>query len=160
MPRDNQIAVQQAAGMVQAGLAAGLQDDTALDESARLLRKKVYEKAGASFDALLELLGSEKVAVRTRVATHALLLKLAFQDMHDVAKLRLERERMLLEAQSAERDREAKERIAERDASRGGAGAQIIVLDSEAVARVRLAASEQERLRDTRPKPNGKARTT
>ena len=160
MPRNNRIAasnVSQVAEMVQEGLAAGLKNDTALDENARLLRKKVYEKAGASFDALMELLESKKVALRTRMRVYETVVKLAFKDINDVAKLRLERERMALEAETARLDREAKERQA---AMEPVGGPQIIVrLDSEAMERAQLAAGEQERLRLGRPAqaPNGTA---
>ena len=143
--------VQQVAGMVKSGLAAGLEDvhapETALDRDARELREKVYGNAGKSFDALLELVGSDGVAPRTRLRVHETVVKLAIRDMHEVAKLRLERERMLLEAEAARLDREAKERDAERDARLGRAGPQIVVVDSETAERARLAAAEQERLR-------------
>ncbi len=136
------------AKMVGAGLAAGLRDasapETALDDAALSLREKVYVSAGASFDALLELLESDKVPVRKRMRVHETVVKLVFKDINEVAKLRLERERLALEAETARLDRESRER-------QPGQAQQIIVrLDAEAVGRAELAAGEQERLRGAR----------
>ena len=118
--------------------------ETSLDAHARELRQKIYSAASKSLDALLELLKSDKVASRTRANAHLTLVKMANNDSHEVAKLRLERERMLQEAEMARLDRGAKERTA----ALAPGGPQVIVrLDSEAVNRARLAAGEQERLR-------------
>ena len=119
---------------------------TELDKSAKDLREKVYAAAGNSFDEMLKLAKSDKIADRTRIRVHGAVVKMAHRDMHEMAKLQLEREKMLLEADSAQRDRDSKERIAERD--QGGGRPQFIVrLDTEAGERARGAAREQERLR-------------
>lgn len=142
--------VSQVAGMVRAGLVAGIarvrDPETELDKNARELREKVYAGAGKSFDALMELAALEKTPTRTSMKAYGDVVKLAHRDMIEVAKLQLERERMVLEAETARLDREAKERAAKLEAA-GGRTAPIVIVDAETIARAKDAAREQERLR-------------
>ena len=143
-----------AAVVVKERLAAGIVDarapETKLDQSARELREKLYAYAHDSLDGLMELLQSKEVALRTRTNGLLTIMKAAQRDAIEVAKLRLDRERLAQEAEMARLDRETKERIAERIAERDASRdrpASIVIVDADTIARAKLAAGEQDRIR-------------